>query len=372
MKDWHGKYPNTLAPQAGEWDELDAQHRRISHAQSLIESTQTALQWLSENDTAAHTLLGRSIARLSEASRHDARLQSTVDTLLSAQSLTQEAIQELQSYLEDTEADPAQLQALEIRLSAWMGLARRFRRAPAELHALWQQWEAELEQLEQSSNLDALEAQLAIAQKNYTTAAQSASALRQAYAPKLAQQVTLAMQTLGMTGGRFEVEFEPETQPQAHGQESAQFLVAGHAGSTPRPLAKVASGGELSRLALAIATTTAQSNPEGAATLIFDEIDSGVGGVVADTVGRLMKRLGANRQVLAVTHLAQVAACADHHFVVAKGLQQGSGAGDALTRSEIKTMQGPPRVAEIARMLGGDHLGTSLAHAEQLLSSGQL
>ena len=369
---WQVSELRTLAPKEGEWEELDAQHRRISHAQSLIESTQTALQWLSDHDASAHALMGRSIARLGDASRHDERLQSTLDTLLSAQSLTQEAIHELQNYLDHAEADPAELQALETRLSAWMGLARRFRRAPADLFALWQQWEQELSQLEQSANLEALEAQLATAQKNYTAAAKEATGLRLACAPLLAQQVTAAMQTLGMTGGRFEVAFEPEAQPQAHGQESAQFLVAGHAGSSPRPLAKVASGGELSRLALAIGTTTAQANPEGAATLIFDEIDSGVGGVVADTVGRLMKRLGMNRQVLAVTHLAQVAACADHHFVVAKGLHSHENQGSPVTRSEIKAMEGPPRIAEIARMLGGDHLGTSLAHAEQLLSSGKV
>ena len=124
------------------------------------------------------------------------------------------------------------------------------------------------------------------------------------------------MQQLGMAGGRFEVALLAQDAPQSFGLESAEFLVAGHAGSTPRPLAKVASGGELSRIALAIAVTTSQLGRDGAGTLIFDEIDAGVGGAVAETVGRLMKQLGRDRQVLAVTHLPQVAACADHHFVV--------------------------------------------------------
>jgi len=139
-----------------------------------------------------------------------------------------------------------------------------------------------------------------------------------------------------------------------------QFLVAGHAGSTPRPVGKVASGGELSRIALAIAVTTSQLG--GAQTLIFDEVDSGVGGAVAETVGRLMKQLGTDRQVLAVTHLPQVAACADHHLVVAK---QRAGSG---TVSSVGAVQGEQRVAEVARMLGGERLsGTTLAHAKEML-----
>jgi DNA repair protein RecN (Recombination protein N) len=178
-----------------------------------------------------------------------------------------------------------------------------------------------------------------------------------------------------MAGGRFDVALLPQESPQSFGAETVEFLVAGHAGSTPRPLAKVASGGELSRLALAIAVTAAQSsagaNGEGAAraasagvgTLIFDEIDSGVGGTVADSVGRLMKRLGRHVQVMAVTHLPQVAACGDHHFVVAKRSIGGS------TTSQVTPLAGEARVAEVARMLGGERSsGTSLAHAQELIA----
>ena len=167
-----------------------------------------------------------------------------------------------------------------------------------------------------------------------------------------------------MAGGRFEVALSPVEEPQSGGLESIDFLVAGHAGSTPRPLAKVASGGELSRLALAIAvTTTQQREGQGVATLIFDEIDSGVGGAVADTVGRLMQRLGQDRQVLAVTHLAQVAACAHHHLLVAKSLQ------GTQTTSRIGEVSGPAREAEVARMLGGAVSDTSLAHARVMLQT---
>ncbi len=178
------------------------------------------------------------------------------------------------------------------------------------------------------------------------------------------------MQPLGMAGGRFEVAVEPAAEPQPHGLDSIEFRVAGHAGSTPRSLAKVASGGELSRLALAIAATTAQGTVGAAgtppqatlSTLIFDEIDSGVGGTVGDAVGRLMKQLGGRAQVLAVTHLAQVAACADHHFVVAKRLQGGA------TLSDIHAVDGESRVAEVARMLGGEKL-SGMAHAQTLLNA---
>ena len=169
------------------------------------------------------------------------------------------------------------------------------------------------------------------------------------------------MQTLGMGGGRFEVSLQRLDEPQAHGWEQVEFLVAGHAGATPRPVGKVASGGALSRIALAISVITSQLGQ--APTLIFDEVDAGVGGAVAQTVGHLLRQLGRDRQVLAVTHLAQVAACADGHFVVAKALQS------AQTTSRIETVSGEARVAEVARMLGGEHLSpTSQAHAQALLS----
>ncbi|HEY0957069.1 MAG TPA: DNA repair protein RecN, partial [Roseateles sp.] len=193
--------------------------------------------------------------------------------------------------------------------------------------------------------------------------------LRHKAAPELAAAVTAAMQQLGMAGGRFDIALPPTDGPQSWGAESAEFLVAGHAGSTPRPLAKVASGGELSRIALAIAVTTSQAATGNApGTLIFDEIDVGIGGAVAETVGRLMKQLGhasdGQRQVLAVTHLPQVAACADRHLVVAKALQGGS------TVSSVSPVAGEARVAEIARMLGGERLSsTSLAHAEEMLAA---
>jgi DNA repair protein RecN (Recombination protein N) len=242
-----------------------------------------------------------------------------------------------------------------------MGLARRYRRQPEDLPALLAGWRDELRALDAATDLAALERVLATADARYRQLAAEVTRARRVAGQALSAAVTQAMQTLGMAGGRFEVQLPPQPAPQSFGLESVDFAVAGHAGSTPRPLAKVASGGELSRLALAIAVTTVRSG-RGASTLIFDEIDAGIGGAVGDTVGALLKQLGRERQVLAVTHLAQVAACADQHYVVAKA-DRGTG-----TASDVQVVAGEARVAEVARMLGGEHLaGTSLAHAEALL-----
>ena len=217
-----------------------------------------------------------------------------------------------------------------------------------------------MQQLEASSDLESLERAQAQAFAHYTTEAQKVSKSRAKAAPQLATSITQAMQGLGMQGGRFEVALEANDQPSASGLESVVFLVAGHAGSTPRPVGKVASGGELSRIALAIAVTTSQLGS--AQTLIFDEVDSGVGGAVAETVGRLMQQLGMDRQVLAVTHLPQVAACADHHGVVSK---HSDAQGVA---SSVTLVEGEERVSEIARMLGGEKISdTTRAHAREML-----
>jgi DNA repair protein RecN (Recombination protein N) len=282
--------------------------------------------------------------------------------LRGAQAQLQDAGHTLSTYLHGTELEPARMQELDDRLSAWLTLARRYRRPPAELPQLLSQWQRELQALDAATDLAALSAALVVARSGFEREAKRISGLRRAAAPKLAAAVSQAMQQLGMSGGQFEVSLLAQEQPQSFGLESAEFLVAGHAGSTPRPLAKVASGGELSRIALAIAVTTCQQDSDGVGTLIFDEIDAGVGGAVAETVGRLMKQLGRERQVLAVTHLPQVAACADQHLVVAKALAAGQ------TLSSVQAVSGETRVAEIARMLGGERLSsTSLAHAQEML-----
>jgi DNA repair protein RecN (Recombination protein N) len=365
---WQIGEVDKLGPEADEWETLNADHHRLSNSQALMDAARSALDALSEADVNAESLTSSAADALGNVAEFDTRLAEVVEVLQSAQAQLQDAAHTLSGYLHHTELEPERLQELDERLSAWVSLARRYRRAPAELPALLDQWKDELRALDAATDLDALESALASAHAAFSAEAKRVSAARKAAAPKLASAVTQAMQQLGMAGGRFEVALTAQEAPQSFGLESAEFLVAGHAGSTPRPMGKVASGGELSRIALAIAVTTsqlAQGTPgaDAAGTLIFDEIDSGVGGAVADTVGRLMKQLGRDRQVLAVTHLPQVAACADHHFVVSKRTEAGS------THSDINPVAGEVRVAEIARMLGGERMsGTSLAHAQEMLS----
>ena len=354
-----------LAPAEGEWDELDAEHKRLSNAQALIDAARAALEAVSEADESADTLTGRALDGLQHVAAFDAKLAAVIDVLQGAQAQLQDAAHTLGGYLNHTEPEPDALRALDERLSAWMSLARRYRRPPAELPALLAQWRGELRALDAAADLEALQIELTKSSAAFNTEAKRVSTARRAAAPKLSAAVTQAMQQLGMAGGRFEIALPAQEAPQSFGLESAEFLVAAHPGSTPRPLAKVASGGELSRIALAIAVTTSQleSADTAAGTLIFDEVDAGIGGAVAETVGRLMKQLGRERQVLAVTHLPQVASCADRHFVVAKSSRNGA------TRSEVSAVAGEARVAEVARMLGGERLsGTSLAHAQEMLS----
>jgi DNA repair protein RecN (Recombination protein N) len=362
---WQIGEVDKLAPGDDEWDELNAEHQRLAHAQSLLDGVRAALAALSDGEPAADALAGQAIDALDDLTRYDASLGAVLEVLQGAQAQLQDAAHSLHAYLGRSEPDPARLAELDARLSGWVSLARRYRRAPAELPALLAGWKQELKAVDAATDLAALKSAQEQAQAAWRAQAQRVGKLRRAAAPKLSAAVTQAMQQLGMVGGRFEVALTPVESPQAFGLESAEFLVAGHAGSSPRPLAKIASGGELSRLALAIAVTTCRTGAaQGAATptLIFDEIDAGVGGSVAYQVGRMMKQLGGSSQVLAVTHLAQVAACADHHFVVSKALQ-----GKA-TVSDVQPVAGEARVSEVARMLGGERLaGTSRAHAEAML-----
>ncbi|KPF61690.1 DNA repair protein RecN [beta proteobacterium AAP51] len=363
---WQVAELGKLAPAEGEWDTLNAEHQRLAHGQALLDGARAALNALSEDEPAALALAARALDALDEVQRYDAELAPVAEVLRNAQALLEDAAHTLHSYLGHREPDPERLAELDGRIGAWVSQARRYRRTPAELPALLAGWQAELQQLEAAADLEGLQARVAAAEQAWRTEAQKISKLRQKAAPRMGAAITQAMQQLGMAGGRFEVALLPQEEAQAYGLEAAEFRVAGHAGSTPRALAKVASGGELSRLALAIAVTTAQGAGRSTVpTLIFDEIDAGVGGTVADSVGRLMKQLGAVHtgrvQVLAVTHLAQVAACADHHFVVSKALK------GRQTLSHIQPVEGEARVAEVARMLGGERL-SGTAHAQALLA----
>ncbi len=353
-----------LAPGEDEWDELNAQHTRLSNAQALLDSAQGALAALEDEDGGALPRLAQAQHLLQDYEQMDEAFRSMNEVLTSCLAQAGDVVHSLQSYLRHTELDPERLQELDARLSQWMSLARRYKRTPAELPALLQGWTAELQQLDTAADLAALEAAEQAAASAYAKAARTLSQRRAKAAPKLAQAITQAMQGLGMTGGRFEVAVEPAAEPGPHGTDAIGFLVSSHPGMTPKPIGKVASGGELSRISLAISVTTSELGE--APTLIFDEVDSGVGGAVAETVGRLMQQLGRDRQVLAVTHLPQVAACADHHLVVAKHKRAGG------TTSSVQPAADEARVKELARMLGGERLSaTTLAHAREMLDGAQ-
>ncbi|MFO0106282.1 MAG: DNA repair protein RecN [Burkholderiales bacterium] len=353
-----------LNPQVDEWQELSSQHSRLANAQALIDGANqsTALLEGGESDSESGALrqLSRTIQTLQSLGQYEAEFNALAEVLASAQAQAEDVAHSLHSYLRKTDLDPQHLAQLDERMGLWLSLARRYKKIPDELPLSLQTWRQELAQLDAAADLDSLQKAEQAAHKACLQTAKAVSNQRQKAAKPLAQAVSSAMQQLGMQGGRFEVQLQTLDAPAQHGLEEVSFLVAGHEGSTPRPVGKVASGGELSRIALAIAVTTSELGEAG--TLIFDEVDSGVGGAVAETVGRLMKQLGQHRQVLAVTHLPQVAACADHHLLVSKAAAKGQ------VISQVRGVKGEERVNEIARMLGGEKLSaTTLAHAREML-----
>lgn len=359
---WQIAELDKLAPRQDEWDELNQRHTRLSHAQALIDAAQTASAALeSEDGDGALRGLARAQEALSAQAAIEPEFTALLELLQSAEAQTRDAVHSLHAWLRRANLDPEQLAALDERIGQWHGLARRFRRPPEELPAVLAGWQTELQQLEAASDLESLQAAATRAQAAFTQAATRVSRMRSEAAPRLAAAVTTAMQELGMAGGVFEVQLETLDQPSAHGLENVEFRVAAHAGTTPRPIERIASGGELSRLALAIAVTTSTLGP--AATLVFDEVDAGVGGAVATTVGRLLQHLGQDRQVLCVTHLAQVAASADHHFQVSKAQDR-----HGQISSIVTPIAGGERTQEIARMIGGASItAATLAHAEEML-----
>lgn len=350
-----------LSPGPDEWHELNTEHTRLSNAQALIDGAQLALDALESEDAGgALRLLSHALQALIAQTHVEPEFQSLADVLASSLAQAEDAAHSLHAYLRKTDLDPQRLAQLDERMGLWISLSRRYKRQPEDLATLLAGWREELTALDAASDLDTLEATEKAALQSCMQLARDISQQRSQAAPRLAQAVTQALQQLGMQGGRLEVALESHAQPAMHGLEDVTFLVAGHAGTTPKPVGKVASGGELSRIALAIAVTTSELGEAG--TLIFDEVDSGVGGAVAETVGRLMKKLGQHRQVLAVTHLPQVAACADHHLQVTKATQNEG------VFSQVNAIASEQRVSEIARMLGGEKLSeTTLAHAREML-----
>jgi DNA repair protein RecN (Recombination protein N) len=349
-----------LAPATDEWDTLNAEHSTLANAQELLDAAHQAVEALEGDEHGAVRHLAKAQQLLQNQELVEQEFKGLAELLAQSLAQVEDVVHSLHAYTRKTEPDPQRLAQLDERMTLWMQLARRYKRSPAELPTLLAGWQADLVKLEAASDIAGLEKAERAAHGTLTSASKTLSTLRRKAAPKLSTAITQAMQGLGMQGGKFEVALQTLDEIATHGAENVEFLVAGHAGSTPRPVGKVASGGELSRIALAIAVTTSQLGK--AQTLIFDEVDSGVGGAVAETVGRLMKQLGKDRQVMAVTHLPQVAACADQHLLVAKQLKAQQ------TASDVHAIAGEQRVAEVARMLGGEKLSsTTLAHAKEML-----
>lgn len=358
---WQVEELEQLAPQPGEWEEVQNEHKRLAHAASLLEGAQAAVQILSENDGALLEQLAAQITRLQNLSHYDVTLQPVLEALEPAQIHLQEAVSSLNHYLGRTELDPQRLQEVEMRVEALHSAARKFRVLPEELPATLDTLSAELKQLQDASDMAELEAHAHQAQVIYQKNAKVLSQQRAQAAKALSTAVTLAMQTLSMAGGKFAVALNPQAAA-SDGLEQIEFLVAGHAGVAPRPLGKVASGGELARISLALSVITSAATP--VPTLIFDEVDSGIGGAVAEVVGKLLRQLGQSRQVLCVTHLPQVAAQGEHHLCVSKVTQP-----NGQTLSHITTLDRHTRVEEIARMLGGVEItDTTRKHARELLT----
>jgi DNA repair protein RecN (Recombination protein N) len=359
--EWQVSELEKLAPKAGEWDEVSNEYSRLSHAATLIEGAQEALQAISESDD--HPMLSQLStlnAKLGKLADIDAGLKPVLDILEPAQIQLQEAVYALNDYLSRIELDPARLREVEARMSDLHSTARKFHVEPSALPQELEELSAQFKQLADASDLDALRAQEEKLKASYMALAQKLSKARAKAAKALGEAVTAAMQELSMAGGRLTIALNP-CEPASYGLEQVELLVAGHAGTTPRPLAKVASGGELARIALAISVIA--SSATATPTLIFDEVDSGIGGAVAEVVGRLLKRLGQDHQVLCVTHLPQVASQANQHFQVSKSSVGGK------TISSIEALDNKARVEEVARMLGGLEItATTRKHAQELLA----
>ena len=359
---WQVDELRKLAARPGEWDEIQAEQSRLAHAASLIEGARAALDAISESEAAASGAIAAAASRLRALTGYDSGLAEPVALLDGAAAQIEEAAYALRRYADKVELDPARLADVERRLDALHSTARKFRVGPETLPEVAERLAARLAELEAASDPDALREQEAAAKQRYSELAAKLSAERRQAATKLARQVTAAMKELAMAGGKFEAALRPIEAGSAQGNESVEFLVSTNPGVEPRPLAKVASGGELSRISLAIQVITAKA--AAVPTLVFDEVDSGIGGAVAEVVGRKLKLLGNERQVLCVTHLAQVAAQADHQWSVAKLTVSGA------TRSRVTVLAEAERVEEVARMLGGMKITeTSREHAREMLRS---
>ncbi len=342
-----------------EWQDLQQEHHRLANGASLLSGLEACIALIDENEPAAISLLVQVQNKLMGLVEFDAELKEAADGVDSAIIQLEEASRSLNRYLQRAELDPARLAEVENRIQAVHNIARKYRIKPEDLTDLLSTDLTRMTELESFANDGALAKLEAEALEDYQTFAKQLSVNRHAAAKILSQKISTEMQRLSLSGGQFSVALNA-CEASANGLETVEFLVAGHAGIEPRALNKVASGGELSRISLALHVTTASQNS--VPCMIFDEVDVGIGGGVAEVVGQLLKQLGAERQVLVITHLPQVAAQAAQHLQVSKS--QASGA----TLSHIQALSKTDRVEEIARMLGGIQITeTTRSHAKEML-----
>ena len=347
-----------LGVREGEWDSVAAEHTRLAHGSSLLAGAQSSLEALAEAEGACLPRLAAVASRLKALSVHDEALTAVVELLESAEAQAAEAVRDLRHYATRVDLDPEALRETEARIEALHAAARKHRVRPEELPRRLAELERRLAELELAVNPEALKREVAGARERYEAAARKLSARRATAAQSLSKSVTAAMQSLAMAGGKFNVQLTRLEEPGAAGAEEIEFQVSSHPSLPLRPLAKVASGGELSRVSLAIQMIAAKESP--VATLVFDEVDSGIGGGVAETIGKSLRKLGRERQVLCVTHLPQVAASGDAQWTVTKSSARGK------VRVEAAPLDHAGRIEELARMLGGSE-STARKHAAELL-----
>ncbi|WP_107884683.1 DNA repair protein RecN [Neisseria elongata] len=356
--EWQFDELSRLAPAPGEWETVSQSHDNLAHAAELMEAAQETEEAIN-GDNGLQAQIYRCQKKLEALSRIEPRFNESLNLLASIEAELGEVSANMRDVASRSDLDPAELAAQEQRLGELMGMARKYRVEPQDLPAKMQEIEAALQQLQAAADIAALEAAAERCEKQYHEAAQQLSAGRRQAAERLGSETAAHMQELAMKGARFHIELLPAS-PSAFGLEQVQYQVAANKGSPLRPLNKVASGGELARISLALQVVTSQYTQT--PTLIFDEVDTGIGGGVAETVGRALRSLGQKHQVLAVTHLPQVAACGEQHWQVRK-----SSEGEQ-TVSSIRVLSAEERVEEIARMLGGETLtATTRSHAAELL-----
>ena len=358
---WMQEDLEALAPSPGEWEQVNEEHRKLANANDIIEGTGLVSEILESGDDSVLDRLGTAYQKLVHLGRFDTKLESIAMQLSDASSIVSDAAGTLRQYVDATDLNEERFAALDRRLSAYYDTARKFRVQPEDLAGLREKVARDLTEISSGIDTSKLEEAQDLAKQQYLEAARSLSARRKEAAAGLSADVTQAMQKLAMAGGCLAVRLAPAS-PSRQGLETCEFLVAGHAGVQPKPLAKTASGGELSRISLAIAVITSRVAPVG--TLIFDEVDAGIGGGVAEVVGRLLQKLGQDRQVLCVTHQPQVASCADGHLAVEKHTAEG------ITTSSVHALGHEQRIREIARMLGGIRITeATLIHATEMLAN---